>query len=1243
MSTKKEFITPRYQVIKEIGQGGLGKVFEVSDLWEGKTVALKLHSPQEEQKENSLERFKQEFRLTSELSHPSIVEVYDFGYTIDKNAFYTMEIVRGDELAPEIAPQDLNRFYQVVWQICDILEYLHSQDLVHADLKPSNFKLTGNIFSVKLLDFGLARGTLSRASFSTAGTLEYMAPQVFLGQEIDSRADLYSLGIILFELLTSRVPFSSEDPLILRSDHLEKKAPLPSAFRPELPQALDSLVLKLLEKKPEDRFQSISELKEELLKIAPFSAWKSENTSYMNRIYGGKMLARGKEYEALKKELDESLIQGGRLFLIEGEMGIGKSTLLKHLKKEAQLEGTLFVQVDCTREETQPLQPVRELFSRIWPFFQKLHPSFGVKYEETFESFLNQGHEKEGQAKSELEKLSSFIIEASNLHPFVLAFEDLHQMGEGSLALLEGLTKILDNSKLFLCATLEENKLPPESKLKALINCLTGTSQFHLLRLPTLSPQDLSKLLSQKLGLKTVPDTLLEFIYQNSSGVPLFALEILKYLFEKKALSVEKSSLRFEEQLIKELNVPDTIEKTILGNLKKYPEEVLNFLNLSSLIGMEFDLDSIKFLTGYEEDKIFESLFILLKDRILIQAQKKTSNLVYAFSTPTLQSLIYKNFKGEKEALHRKLAYFLEGRKSRGEEIEYEEIASHFISSDDYFKAYDYSLSCAIKNQKDLDFPRALKYLEKALAAAEKLPDEKEKSKRTAQALKQRGDLFLKNIGDLNLALKDYDEILKTAESSGDQRLIAETHKDLGTLFRLKHDYQNGLDSLLKAKRIFLALKDTKEVARTLNNLGNIYWIDSQYEKALEAFGEALEIHRSLDNKHDIASTLNNMGIIYVSQHQYKRALEYHEQSLLIKKELENKEEIARSLNNIGFAYYLMGNLQNAVKSYLESLELNREIENKKEISINLVNLSESYFKLGEYEKAIDFSKQGLDMARLIGFQQPVGYLLKSLANIDLETGSYQSALTQLKEALDLSVEIKDKELKVSVLISLGRLFFLLNRSEDANRFLEEALEISRAIDDKRTQIAVGRLKGILLRKHKKTAEALKLLENSISLAEELNSLEDKLSLSLDFAWAYLDSEQNQMLETSLENAKKIIEQNNMPLIESEYYYMLFRKEFRQGNLNQALKYSETALEKASRLNRLEIIWRIYYLRGKLYFLNNDLESAYKEYEKAGKLIKTLSQNIDDPELKQSYLEEKEKLDLLTDIKKLAQAMMSSA
>jgi serine/threonine protein kinase/tetratricopeptide (TPR) repeat protein len=1240
MSTKKEFITPRYQVIKKIGRGGLGKVFEVSDLWDRKTVALKLHLPREDQKENSLDRFKQEFRLTSELTHPGIVEVYDFGYTIDNNAFYTMEMVQGDELTPEVARQDLNRFYRVVWQICDILDYLHSQDLVHADLKPSNFKLTGNIFSVKLLDFGLARRTLSQASFDAAGTLEYMAPEVFLGKGIDSRADLYSLGIILFELLTSKVPFSSDDPLILRSDHLEKIVPSPSTYRPDLPQALDSLVLKLLEKKPEDRFQNISELKDELSKIVLFPAWRSGSTSYLNRIYGGKMLDREREFETLKEALDESPVNGGRLYLIEGEMGIGKSTLLKHLKKEAQLEGSLFVQVDCIREETHPLQPVRELFSRIWPFFQKLHPSFGERYEEIFESFLSGGYEKENQAGSELEKLSSFILEASDLHPFALAFEDLHQMGEGSLALLEELVKILDKTKLFLCGTIEENKLPSGSKLKALINRLIGSNQFRLLRLPPLRLQDLGKLLSQKLGTEIIPDTLLDFICQNSSGVPLFALEILKYLFEKKALSVEKGSLRFEEQLLKEVNVPDTIEKAILGNLKKYPEEVLNFLNLASLIGMEFDLDSIKFLTGYEEDKIFESLFMLLKDRVLIQAQKKTSNLVYAFPTPTPQSLIYKNFKGEKEALHRKLAYFLEGRKSKGEEIEPEKIAFHFISSDNHSKAFEYAFDCAVKSQKDLDFPQALKYLEKALEAAEKLPDKKEKSKRTAQALKQRGDLFLKNIGDLNLAQKDYQAILKTVELSGNLKLIAETYKDLGELFRLKHDHQNGLSFLIKAKEAFQKLKDYKEVAHTLNNLGNIYWIDSQYEKALEAFGEALEIHKSLENKFDIASTLNNMGIIYVSQHQYKRALEYHEESLQIKKELGNKEEIARSLNNIGFVYYLMGRLQKAGKSYLESLELNQEIENQKEISINMVNLSETYFKLGNYQEATDFATKGLKIARDIGFQQPVGYLLKNLANIDLETGFYQNALTQLKEALNISDEIKDMELKVSVLLSLVRLFFLLNRAEDANRYLEEAQEISQQINDKRTQIAVGRLKGILLRKHKKAAEALKLLENSISLAEELDSLEDKLSLSLDFAWVYLDSEQNGKRESFLENAQKIIEQNDMHLIESEYYYLLFRKEFKRGNLNQALKYSETALEKATGLNRMEIIWRTHYLRGKLYFLGNDLESAYKEYEKAGKLIKNLSQNIEDPEFKQSYLSEKEKLDLLSDIKKLAEEIV---
>ncbi|MCJ7496793.1 MAG: tetratricopeptide repeat protein [candidate division Zixibacteria bacterium] len=1191
------------------------------------------------EEKNNLEKFKQEFRLTSELSHPGIVEVYDFGYTREKKAFYTMELVEGEELSPEAAQPDLDRFYKLVWQISDILEYFHSQNLIHADLKPSNFKLTPGIFSVKILDFGMVRTSSCQTSDQVEGTPDYMAPEVWLGKKIDQRADLYSLGVILFELLPSKLPFTSEDPLVLRSNHLEKIPPPPSAFRAGLSEELDSLVLKLLQKKPEDRFQNISELKEKFSRIATFPLWGAEKTSYINQLYGGKILAREKEFQILQKELKESLSNAGRMFIIEGELGIGKSTLLNYLKKESQLEGNLFVQIDCPEEETYPLQPLKELFRKIWPFFQQLFPPLCQKYEEDFKLFLTATPDQENQGSLKLDKLSSFLFEASNLFPFVLAFEDLHWLGEGSFSFLEELTRTLDGSRLFLVGTLEENDLDPQGRLKSLINRLTGTSQLLFLRLPSLTLKELEELLSRKLAEKTIAKALLDFIYHNSSGVPLFALEILKYLFEKKVLYFEKGSLRLEKKLLAELEIPDNIEKTILGNLKRYPERILSFLNLAALVGKEFDLKSIKFLTGYDEEKIFETLFVLLKDRILIQTQKKPSFLVYNFASPVLQSLIYKNFNTGKELLHRKLAYHLEERKSQGEEIETETVAHHFILSDDYKKAFEYSFNCAVKNQKDLDYPQALKYLNKTLETAEKFPEEKEREKRISQTLMQKGNL-LKNIGELKQAQKDYEEILKIAGPSEDKRLIAETYKDLGDLFRLKHDFQNGLACLVKAREIFQDLKDFEEIAHTLNNIGNTYWINSQYQEALKAFGEALEIQRTLDSKPDIASTLNNMGSIYVSQHQYKKALEYHTKSLQIKKELGNKEEIARSLNNIGFVYYLMGSLQNAIRSYMESLELNQEIENKKEITINTVNLSECYFKLGEYEKATSYANMGLEMARNIDFLLPVGYLLKSLANIDFETGFYQRALELLKESLTLSEKMEDKELRVSVFISLGRLFFLLNRSEDADRFIEKGLEISRVINDKRTQITVGRLKGILLRKKRRVAEALKLLENSLELAEELNSLEDKLNLNLDFAWLYLSSNQYQMFEKFLEKAKKIIDQSSFPLIEPEYYFLLFRKEIENGNLNQAHKYSEIALKKASKLSKLELVWRIHYLTGKLNFLKNDFENAYKEYEKAGKLIKSLSQNIEDPELKQSYVSEEEKLNLITDIRKLAQVMV---
>jgi len=1211
-------------------------VYEVFDLWEKKKITLKIHSPEGESEKSSLPKFKEEFRLTTELSHPGVVEAYDFGYAENKKAFYTMELIVGEELSAKVAQPDLDRFYRVVWQIFDILEYLQSQNVIHADLKPSNFKLTSDVFSVKIMDFGLARKSTSLTFNQTAGTPIYMAPEIWLREKIDQRTDLYSLGVILYELLTSKPPFSSDDPLILRSHHLEKTPDPLSTLRTGLPEKLEAVVMKLLQKKPEDRFQNIYELKEEFSKITSYPLRETERTSYLNLLYGGKMLARTKEYQNIQNELKNSLSSGGKMFLIDGEFGIGKSALLNHLKKESQLEGIFFVQIDCPEEETHPLQPLKELFGKMWTFFQVFSPGLCQKYQETFRLFLNKG---ESQENLELEKLYSFLLEASNLLPFVIAFENLHWMSEGNLSFLKELTEKLENSRIFLCGTFEEAKLDPGGQLKSLINHLIGTKKLCLLRLPAFSMEQLQELLSQKLGADINSFALRDFVYQNSSGIPLFAVEILKHLFEKKVLFFEKGMVKLEVKKLSGFTIPDSIEKTILGNLTRYPGDILNFLNLASLIGKEFDLESMKFISGYEEEKIFEALFLLLKDRFLFQSKISSSHLIYNFTSPAYQSMIYKNIPGDKKVLHRKLAYFLEERKSWGEEIETETIAYHYILSNDYSKAFDYSLQCSVINQKDLDYPQALKYLKHALEAANKFPLKKEKEKRKSQALMQRGDL-LKTIGELNQAQKDYEELVKTAEFLEDKNLLAETYKNLGDLYRIKHNHKKGLECLLKSKKIFEELKDDIKLSNTLNNIGNIYWIDSQHQKALEAFGKALEIQKTLNNNSDIASTLNNMGTIYVSQHQYKKALECHNNSLQIKKEMGNKEEIARSLNNIGFVYNLIGDYQKAISSFWESLKLNQEIENKKEIAINTVNLGESYFKLGEYEEVARYAKWGLELCREINFQLPVGYLLRNLAVVDQETGQYQKALVQLKEALKCSEEIGDKELKVLVLVSLGRLFLLINRDEIAVEYLDKALETANIINDKKSLIAVGKLKGLYFEKNKKTTEALCSLESSMSLADELNSPEDKLCLSLKIAQFYMNSNQKLMPENNLDKAKMIIDQGCFPLFEPEYYFLLSYKEFHTGNLSQALKYSESSLNKASKLNQLELIWRAHYLKGKINFSKDNLEEAFREFEKAGKIIKILSQNIEDSESKRSYLTDKEKQKLLSDLKHLTRLMV---
>jgi serine/threonine protein kinase len=265
----------RYRLEAEIGRGGMGIVYRARDLPENRDVAVKVIHPE---KANALTRgqFLQEAEINARLHHPHIVAVYQTG-TVEavgeSMPFLVMELVQGPGL-DTLHGLTYASILDIGKQICEALEYAHSQGLVYRDLKPANVLLErrGFRYFVKLTDFGLARprGLAYLDTESTAaGTLFYLAPELIAGRAADIPSDLYALGATLYEMITGRVPFSDFDERTILSQHLGSPVAPPSQARDDVPPALEAIVLRLLAKQPADRFASARAVREALEQIPP--------------------------------------------------------------------------------------------------------------------------------------------------------------------------------------------------------------------------------------------------------------------------------------------------------------------------------------------------------------------------------------------------------------------------------------------------------------------------------------------------------------------------------------------------------------------------------------------------------------------------------------------------------------------------------------------------------------------------------------------------------------------------------------------------------------------------------------------------------------------------------------------------------------------------------------------------------------------------------------------------------------
>src|SRR6186997_1137174 len=290
----------RYRIVRKLGSGGMANVYLAEDEDLGRRVAIKILNDRYADDESFTERFRREAKSAAALSHPNIVSVYDRGEA-EGTYYIAMEVIEGRSLKELImtrGPLPIPQALAYSHEMLEALRFAHRHGIIHRDIKPHNILIGERL---KVTDFGIARAGASQMTEagSIMGTAQYLSPEQARGAPVTASSDLYSAAIVLYEMLTGKVPFTGDSAIEIAMKHLNEPPKPPSKIRPEIPEELDAVVLRALSKNPEDRYQTAEEFSEDLHRVEAGLPLAPETSEAATALIAGAALAGDGSTEVL--------------------------------------------------------------------------------------------------------------------------------------------------------------------------------------------------------------------------------------------------------------------------------------------------------------------------------------------------------------------------------------------------------------------------------------------------------------------------------------------------------------------------------------------------------------------------------------------------------------------------------------------------------------------------------------------------------------------------------------------------------------------------------------------------------------------------------------------------------------------------------------------------------------------------------------------------------------------------------
>ncbi len=611
-----------YEVKVHLGAGGMGEVYRAFDPRLGRDVALKVIRRVLTDDDSALDRLLREATLASALNHPNIVTIYETG-VVGSDRYIAMELIEGSTLR-QLAAQGLplSRIVGIARQVAEALAVAHGAQIIHRDIKPDNVMVRPDGY-VKLLDFGLARaqpnqfgaGSTDAGRSSTEaglilGTIGYMAPEQARGESVSAEADVFSLGVLLYELVTGRHPFMAASQLGTLNALMWETPEPPSLLNPELPRALDQLILESLQKDQRLR-PGASEVMYRLAlahdsNIA--TALSSVAVTPRRLAARSDVVGRDEELAAMNDEFERARRGKARMVVISGEAGVGKTTLVEAFVAELEERGepARIGRGRCSErlagseaylpvlEALESLQKSEQLGS-LTRLVRALAPSWYAQLmppTENDSSAARLAAETAGGSQERLKReIASLLEEAGRMQPIVIWFDDVQWADPSTTDLIGYLARRLDNTRLLIIATARPSALRqarhPFLSLK--LDLLT----HGLCR--EIEPADLSEAAIERyIALQfpehSFPPGFAGLIHERTEGNPLFMADVLRDLRRRQVIQQQDGRWTISDALpaiAREL--PESVRSLIQRKMDALEDTDRRLLAAASVQGMDFD------------------------------------------------------------------------------------------------------------------------------------------------------------------------------------------------------------------------------------------------------------------------------------------------------------------------------------------------------------------------------------------------------------------------------------------------------------------------------------------------------------------------------------------------------------------------------------------------------------------------------------------------------------------------------